>query len=346
MITRWRLRAWIAPLILVAAPALGQGTGAFHIADGQIYDPSGRVFIAAGINLNSDQTYIASRGPAGQPLTTLFPGINMVRVATGSYVPAASFDQVVAQLTALHIVVEIEHHPWPIPKAYQGRELDNESAWYASVGRRFKDNPYVWFGTMNEPQGGDIAAAQRATYDAIRGTGNNNPILLEQLGGGNPGSMGPRGYAAISSSAYTQMRNTVLDIHFYQWGVDHILGHYSSDQNQITSVLLGSDTGTDGIRAAQHWYKSADGVMPVIIGEYGPGDGQTARYPIDFALPIAVGKSGYGYLAWAWSPDVTNTVLNLVDPTLALTKPWGKLVAELIANTQRERDMAKQAPSR
>jgi hypothetical protein len=330
-----KLRSWllacVAPLFLVAAPAMGQDAAPkpnrFHIADGQILDPDGKVFIAAGINLNAGQTGIASQGPTGQPLTSLFPGINMVRVATGSYVPVASFDTVVAQLTRLHIVVEIEHHPWPLPKAYSGAALDDESAWYAAVARRFRDNPYVWFGTMNEPQGGDIAAAQRATYDAIRRSGNENPILLEQYGGGNPGSIGPRGYGGIPTTAYADMHNTIIDLHFYQWGVDHVLGHYSSDPNQIMSVLLGSPTGTHGIRAVQNWYRSADGVMPVIIGEYGPGDGNTARYPEDFALPITVGKSGYGHLAWAWRPDTTITVLNLVEPTLFLTSPWGRLVA-------------------
>ena len=77
---------------------------------------------------------------------------------------------------------------------YTGSLLTNESAWFASMAAYYINNPYVWFGTNDEPAlicgqqhavatgPGILSAWQAATYAAIRGTGNKNPILLEPGG--------------------------------------------------------------------------------------------------------------------------------------------------------------------
>ena len=66
----------------------------------------------------------------------------------------------------------------------------------ADVIAAFKNNPMVWFGTNNEPSETDASGNwnppalsdwQKATYDAVRNTGNTSPVLLEANGWSNNG---------------------------------------------------------------------------------------------------------------------------------------------------------------
>ena len=268
----------------------------FHIVNGQIIDPNGNTFVAHGINIGpQDMTTVAQSG-----LST-FPGLNFIRLAIpgGSYPDAASLQNFVAQMTAKGVVVEIEDHPYPSPGVYTGGQLQQESNWYASLAAAFKSNPYVWFGTMNEPNTGSygsseaaISAQEQATYNAIRGAGSNAVIMNELYGGGNPGTIG-NGFG-MTPSTYANMTNIVWDFHAYGWD-----SNYSTDQATVTNALLGSVSGGYGIAAAQTIH-SADGVVPVIVGEFGDltvGNNVDPNGPQEVN---AVLNSGYGYAAWTW----------------------------------------------
>src|SRR4051812_24706441 len=67
---------------------------------------------------------------------------------------------------------------------------------------------------------------QSTTYDAIRGAGNNNPILLEISG--YPGNW----TNALDPSVYASMTNTIWDPHFYGW-----VPRYSTDQATVDQAL-------------------------------------------------------------------------------------------------------------
>jgi hypothetical protein len=53
------------------------------------------------------------------------------------------------------------------------------------LGNTFKNNPNVVFGTQNEPSagGGGIDGAISAIYNAVRGAGNNNLVMMNPYGG-------------------------------------------------------------------------------------------------------------------------------------------------------------------
>ena len=51
--------------------------------------------------------------------------------------------------------------------------------------KAYASNPYVWFGTNNEPPFEGISPGIR-TYDAIRNVGNLNPIMIDLPGAGYP----------------------------------------------------------------------------------------------------------------------------------------------------------------
>jgi uncharacterized repeat protein (TIGR01451 family) len=295
----------------------GGGSGAFTVANGQILGPDGQPFVALGIDISTSNT--------GPQVAAMFPGINFVRLPTGQPYPSASdLQSLITSFTDAGIVVEIEDHPWPEVAPYTGSALTAETDWYASLASAFAGNPYVWFGTMNEPQTAygsaeaAISTQEVAIYDAIRGAGSNTILMMELMGGGNPGTIGA-GFG-MTASSYASMTNIVWDLHFYAW-----VAGYSSDQGTVTAALFGSASAGQGIAAAQT-IPSADGTVPVLIGEYGNStDGQ--NIDADWVQVItAVTSSGYGSAAWAWDPGAADVLVS----GGALT-PYGQMVAQYIA---------------
>jgi mannan endo-1,4-beta-mannosidase len=249
-------------------------------------------------------------------------------VADGSRQDASSFTTFVQQVTAHGVVVEIEDHPWPLAHPYTGGALASETAWYASLAATFKNNPYVWFGTMNEPQS-DYGSAESAIsdqevaiYNAIRNTGNNTIIMMSLLGGGNPGTIGD-GYG-MTTSDYATMTKIVWDLHHYGW-----MSNYSQNLATEEATLTGSPASGSGITAAQT-IRSADGLVPVIIGEYGNSTTGEDIDPNGDVVVQAVQQSGYGCVAWAWhAADTIGDML--VDGSGNLTA-YGQEVASFIGH--------------
>jgi hypothetical protein len=93
------------------------------------------------------------------------------------------------------------------------------------------------------------------------------------------------GYTA---SAYAAMHNVIWDVHYYGW-----VSGYSTNQATVTSTL-------SSITAQAQQIKSADGTIPIIIGEYGNSTSGVGIDPNATQVIQAVQASGYGYAAWAW----------------------------------------------
>jgi hypothetical protein len=302
-----------APVICGGAPA----SGAFRTVDGQIIGPNGQPFIARGINVYDDLAV-----GAGGSMTAMFPGLNYVRVGIHHpYPDPSTFQAFVTQMTGKGIVIEFEDHPdggGGQDPAYTGSALAAESAWYAAMAKAYASNPYVWFGTFNEPgtQGGSVSDWQLATYNAIRGAGNNNPILLEIVGW--PGAWNN----TMTPSDYAGMHNTIWDPHFYGW-----IPRYSTDQSTVDRALA------DEIAQVQQ-IPSADGTMPVIIAEYGNSTDGTTIDPNGTQVVTSVANAGgsgkAGSAAWAWLPG--GNADHLQDAG-TLTSPYGEQVALYIGIT-------------
>jgi mannan endo-1,4-beta-mannosidase len=293
-------------------------TGQFYAANGRIIDPSGNVFMARGINVGDPS--IASQ------VLQLFPGTNFIRFADGDHQPASFYQPFIDVMSANHVVVEIEDHPWPLANAYSGAQLTDETNWYASLAATYKNNPYVWFGSMNEPQGGDITGQQVATYQAIRNQNANNMILFEAgVGAGNPGQTGP---AALDASSYSGMHNIVWDMHFYGWVNGEV-----PDQSSLDGKLLGAaGTGT-GIRSLQE-IASGDGAIPIINAEFGNStDGNSIDANGDqviYAVTNWAIANGYtsGFAAWHW--HAADTEGDLLQKNGVRTH-YGDQIAQAIA---------------
>jgi cellulase (glycosyl hydrolase family 5)/uncharacterized protein DUF4214 len=266
---------------------------AFSTVNGQIINSNSQPFVAGGINVMEGQQ------PDIGTLQSDFPGINFVRLAVYDYASPDALASYVNSLTSAGIVVELEDHNnggsnsgGGQGQIFSGSQLSDELNWFSSVATGFKDNPNVWFGTNNEPSSTDasgnsnpaaLSAWQQQTYQAVRDTGNNNPILLEANSGG--AGQTNVGYDA---AAYAGMHNVVWDVHFYGW-----LSGYSTDQSTVFNTL-------SGIASDTHAIQSADGQIPIIVGEYGNStNGSTIDGNADQVIN-AVQQSGMGYAAWAW----------------------------------------------
>jgi hypothetical protein len=307
----------------VAAGSRTRNTG-FRVAGGKIIDPNGKPFIVKGINFPG-----AGDATSVTQIQTLWPGVNFVRLAERNYTNVAGLTTFVTGLTNAGIVVEIEDHQ--VGPVLTGTALTTELNWYTSIASNWKDNPLVWFGSMNEPQTAStaISTQQLAIYNAIRGTGNKNPILMEFGAFGD--SNGSSGSAVLSPATYKPMRNILWDAHYYgdQSG-------YSTTQTTVNNTLFGNatDTGVDSVLVIP----SADGTVPVVEAEWGAS--ASATLPIDPNVPqvvVAVTQwavqQGYtqGHSAWYFGTDPTDG--NTMTTNGTTLTSWGAMVAAALLAT-------------
>jgi hypothetical protein len=102
---------------------------------------------------------------------------------------------------------------------------------------------------------------------------------------------------------------------------------YSQDLDAEKAALTGSPSSGSGITAAQT-IRSGDGLVPVIIGEYGNSTTGDQIDPNGDVVLQAVQQSGYGSVAWAWHAAETIGDM-LVDNSGNLTA-YGHEVASFI----------------
>jgi hypothetical protein len=266
----------------------GQNLAAFGTLANQISAPGGQIFLPHGVAVGPDNS---GAGPSAVTLKSLFPGINFVRFATWYTSPnMAGQEAYVTSLTQAGIVVEVEDHPFPSPGVYSGQQLQDETAWYTQWASDFKGNPYVWFGTMNEPSGptnAGIEPQELAIYQAIRGTGSSAMLMLELYGGGNPGTIGIPG--GMTQGPYSTMFDVAWDLHFYGWVVNH-----STDPATISAAITAS------VQQAQTITAQGGNPIPVIIGEFGNTTGDAGVDLDGTQVVAAVLSSGLGYAAWTF----------------------------------------------
>lgn len=325
--------------VWVTSQSMGNGlANIFKVYGGQIIAPNGQPFISRGINIAG----WAAAGNSGNPgngstngtlIPIVFPGINMIRLncfaSTDGLATYSGNDSVaslatfVSNMTAAHIVVLVENHD-ATSTVYTGATLTAESAWYASWAAAYANNPYVWFASMNEPDAYNaslnqsyVSAQHVATYNAIRGAGNNNPILFCPLGGGSTTLSG----SSLTPASYTAMVNVGWDTHYYNWVATNGATPYTANYATIQAAFFAQ------ILNLQTTITSADGIMPCVIGEYGPSTTGVSADPGGTQTVLAVQAAGYGGLAWTWRASGTADLLQLYGVLTA----YGQAVAAYIA---------------
>jgi hypothetical protein len=123
------------------------------------------------------------------------------------------------------------------------------------------------------------------------------------------------GYVATD---YAGMTNVIWDVHYYGW-----LSGYSTNQSTVSSTLAGMISGTQSIQ-------SADGQIPVIIGEYGNSTTGQAIDANGNQVVTAVQQSGVGSAAWAYGTGNPGDGLTNGDGT---PSAYGQQVAAFTAGS-------------
>jgi hypothetical protein len=293
-----------------AAPTTSH-SGYFTVSGNQLIDPATNTPLQLrGINIYAEQLANAVQQPDGSPLTTtLFPGINFLRVNVfnADASTAAMLQPYIATLSKLGVMMEIEDHNYP--GVLSGSDLDAAVQFYQTMAAATVGNQWVIYGTQNEPDPGtgDVNTELTAIYNAVRGSGNMTPIIL--MVDSNDG---------VNQSTAAKMKNAIFDRHFYTnnqpaWSnpgqalqdeIAQMNGYSDADGNQIGSLVLeyGCCSGSYGTNPDPNWqagvnavqssglgtaawaYTSGDPSFPLLIND---GNGNAASGLTSFGQMIA-----------------------------------------------------------
>jgi outer membrane biosynthesis protein TonB len=212
-----------------------------------IIDPSGKPFLPVGVNEFAGMTFggfetsaLASSGVVSTYVDRW--KFNFLRIVTcpdgfcdhhavngGATVQGADIDAVVNAYTAKKVVIMLEDHGLNYPDLPTGAVLDGSLNWYKQMATKYKNNPYVWFGSPNEITDGSVSEEGQTWsdhikryVDAVRSTGNQNMFVADPGGfgqdfGGYANSIVSDGDSYILSYGpqLAAMGNVMFDIHAY-----------------------------------------------------------------------------------------------------------------------------------
>jgi hypothetical protein len=289
----------------------------FNVSNGKIIGPNGHPFVAEGTAVYDD----VDLPSAVDAFTTTLPGINFVRMTNFnlSEDTVAYLTPYINQLTSEGIAVEIQDTNYP--NVLTGSALTSAEQWYASFATAFENNPYVWFDTQNEPTGGDVTDDQNeivGIYNAIRVTGNNNIVMMDPGGNTIPG---------MNPVVFATMTNVAWDEHYYNWESGYSTS-LAANQAQLSSDI-----------ATMQSITSANGTIPVIVGEYGNSTNGSSVDPGATATLQAVQDSvtsgqSSGAVSWEWynSGTQADNMVNSVTGGPSSLTSYGQEVAQFIAS--------------
>jgi hypothetical protein len=363
----------VAARSALAKPFLGcktttaQSNFSVNGTTGQIIAPSGNQFQPFGIAIHDSDLPSFVANAQCQPLTTLFPKINLVRLMAESYWGASTYATQINWLTSQKIMVCIQNFQNFNANGssagnvgggqgviFTGALLATESAWFAACASYFASNPYVIFGTNNEPSttdangsGSDIYGLwqwQQSTYNAIRGTGSNALIEIEQPATYLQGAYALDFGAPSGNPIFGAMKNIFFGPHLYPYifNADSVdPGQSAIYSSPVTGFANGAWGGVVQQMANLQTLTSQDGKVPCCIWEFGPSDDNlpgaaAGGYSMVAALVEACTNNVCAGLAF-FGTD-TATTLDLTSPsnlTGSLTTPWGTTAAAYIAANTR-----------
>jgi hypothetical protein len=286
-----RLLAVFLLIVLAASRLTAQH---FQIQPNGILGPEGNAFVIRGTNVNGPHwPWNRPTVPDADLLVNAWK-FNTIRVNCFPSLRAtfpqnnADLDAIVRTFTVRKVVVQIENHDFTgkYPDAAQLAEL---KTWWVDLATRFKANPYVWFNVMNEPGTGATVpetwkTAHEAVVQAIRGTGAENPIILDEhgFGQGNGFQNGTTGSGVLTYGPYfvQQYRNIGFSVHLYAtW----IYG-----QSRLEAYLQEARTRQ----------------LHVHVGEF--GSAETYSRAVAAELFRVLLKTDVGALAWQWDGSDTH----------------------------------------
>lgn len=283
----------------------------FMVIDSEIIDPQGRPFIAKGVNIFAD------RNEDYHAIVDCW-GFNAIRVAHFPhhywYNPTWEFDLLVKDFADKKIVVVFNlamDSPQPLLGigSYWPQYEPELIQLYSDFAKRYKDNPYVWFETTNEPgtakslttapekEALSWLTLNKTLIKTIRETGNINPILIQGWCWGQDAcdwsseiipteksailSQGPH----LLASNVDPLNNLIFSQHVYeQWNDNKQNKLYHFQQTVLNS-------------------KKA-----LIVTEYGTQNASVSTAQATNAMFHSTKKLDIGRFVWIWGADDNNNL--------------------------------------
>lgn len=312
------------------------GTGSFTESAGAILDPNGNPWISKGVAIwgSGDAIGGGTMTSSFNIINKLLAPCNTVRFTTFLDGAGTDLDPTTKNVANLVPLVNFATNngagPFVVVLSYTqtgsvptGSLLTIVEQWFTDCATQFKDNPYVHYELLNEPDPGqgDLSTCYHALAAAVRNTGATAPIYIQPHGGGlvTDGS--------IASGALDDITNWVVSVHFYANGAAP--NSDNTNQTQVSQALAtGGFVGFfDGYQTIQNFFNG----RATIIGEFGTG-GAGGEADLDvgapealFAVESAVTNSGRLSGCWFWELHAAGGVSDSLTPNGGTLSPSANL---------------------
>ncbi|MDR3710687.1 MAG: glycoside hydrolase family 5 protein [Capsulimonadaceae bacterium] len=189
---------------------------------------------------------------------------------------------------------------------------DAFAAFWSTMATEFKNNPRVYFGLVNEPNGVSpaqwFASAQAAVY-AIRKAGAKNVILVPGLdftGGHTWLASG----SAIMNKIDDPINNTLFEVHQY----------LDEDNSGTHPDAISATIGSERLASFTKWCRATG--KRAFLGEFGVAEGKQNRAAIDDMLGYMEANRDVwaGFTYWSAGPWWGDYMYS-IEPTKAGDRP-------------------------
>jgi hypothetical protein len=312
-------------------------SGKFRVSNGQILDPNDRPFTGSGFNCDIFQFHdqVVTDLNTGAPATQTFPGLKYVRVNVYvkdmANLQANYIEAQVKALTKQGIVVVIDPHDYvgyytgsaPTKGVYSGHDLDVVCDFMERMSAHYADDDYLWCSTENEPthDHGAHYVEDMITriYQAIRRGSRDKIVQLNPVG-----SYTIESWTGFDASIWRDFSQCAVELHYYNWASKYAWDGapgYSNDLNTNKQAIA-------NMAASLQAAHTADGVPPIVLGEYGDSTTGQGVDPGGMQAVQAVHESGYSTAAWHWYIGSDTGDVLLDPPPHNLTSPYGTTVRD------------------
>lgn len=316
--------------------------GKFHIVEAVICDPEGKPFLPRGINEFAGPTFSGFVAPnliAPNVVSAYVDGwkFNILRIVMCPTSPCRShpetvqgtnIDQVIAAYTAKKVVVMLDYHATPLAGPVTQGDVAEVIPWYKEMATKYKDNPYVWLETFNEPIDGNDGMQTWLGFttpvvDAVRSVNADKIVVVcsgnyGQDSSGNGGSFDQGGSHILNAGASLKAKgNVMFDMHFYsRWQAVNTAGvkaYFAALHNAGYAVLIGETwgdpNGADFMRgdqmATNQLYAAKPngvGILPWSAAGYPAVSGGRAHDINSNTNPTNLTANGQAHWNWTHTP--------------------------------------------
>ena len=290
--------SWQTPSELGVVDAVSRTNPLFKVVGTKIYDPKGREFIAKGVNVNGpgfgwpgDTPGYANEIIDRWKFNSIRLNVKELDPAPWKYAENGTIDEIIDTYTDKGAVVVLEPHE-NTGSYFTGAQLDKLEAWWRQQADKYKDNPYVWFNTSNEPGGSSSSSSENVAkwvnqnqriINAIRDEGADNVIVVD-------GHYWGQDVGEWNSSPVKESKSAIL-------GSSSQLK--DPDKKLVFSVHLYDQWIYGQSKMADYFDRVQDAGVPLIIGEYGAMKDGKYKEAVSSMFNTAVPRE-IGRMAWAW----------------------------------------------